>query len=188
MTSVHDFAGVAKRTTSQDRWLALGGPSGSGKSTLANWLLDTHPAWEGPHLRIEARPLDFGPARALEAPHIVFIDEVVDLGQLAQAMRLSWQGHRLLIATHLPRWALAILGPKGRFISTRINAESKITRELTRRELRVTPQAVRAYLRAFGPVYPEIDIVLERCPGGDFDRSLGRFLKFHRVERSRNLS
>jgi len=181
--AIHDFAGLAERTGAGDRWLALGGPSGSGKSTYARWLLDTHPGWQGPAHVLCARPLDLGVADPLE-PRIVVVDEVVTLWQLAGVVRLLGRGHRLIVCTHLPAMAFLPLRAlfRGRFVSTAVAGEAKVARELARRGLRYSEAAVRAYVRWFGPVYTEIDIVLERCPGEDFDRSLRWFAKFHRLD------
>ncbi|MEM6929936.1 MAG: hypothetical protein AAF602_23565 [Myxococcota bacterium] len=187
MTVIHDFARLGERTSRRDRWLALGGPSGSGKSTLTRWLLSTHRGWQGPSLVVQhdGPRLDLAPARALRSPHIVLVDEVVTIGQLGEVAGLLARGHRLLVCSHLPavcHLPLRLAGP-GRFVSTAVAGEAKIARELEQRGLRFTPRAVRTYLRRFGPVYPEIDIVLERCPSDDFDRALRRFDKFHRVTR-----
>ncbi|MEO0603068.1 MAG: hypothetical protein AAF211_16635, partial [Myxococcota bacterium] len=95
------------------------------------------------------------------------------------------RGHRVLVCSHLPSVChapLRFVAP-GRFVSMAVAAEAKIARALEERGLRFTPRAIRAYLLRFGPVYPEIDIVLERCPSDDFDRALRRFDKFHRVTR-----
>lgn len=183
MTAVDDFVGLAQRTGPRDRWLALGGPSGSGKSTLAAWLVATHPAWQGPRVVIDRRPLDVGSLPVLAEPHIIVVDEVTTVGQLAQVVRLLVQGHRAVVPTHLPRPAFAAiaLGWAGQFVATGRHDEghAKIARALTRRGLRFSMPAVRAYVRTFGAVYPEIDLVLERCPTRDFDRALAWFLKFH---------
>lgn len=185
MSDVHDFAGLACRTGPEDRWLALGGPSGSGKSTLARWLTREHPGWQGRHAVLESRPLDLSPMRMVTVPHIVVVDEITTIRQLVAATALLAQGHRLILATHLPKVAFVPLGLRwrGRFVSTarRDQAQQKLARALTARGLSFTDRALRVYLKRFGPVYPEIDLVLERCPTQDFDRALAWFDKFHRV-------
>lgn len=181
---VDDFVGLAGRTSAADRFVALGGPSGSGKSTLARWLLATHPGWRGPAEIVQARPI----ALDLDGPpRIVLVDEIVALSELAGAIRLLARGHRLIVCTHLPRPCFAPLRLRwrGRFVSTAIDGEAKIARALRRRGLRFTADTVRRYVRRFGPVYTEIDIVLERCPTDDFDRALRWFTKFHRLATTR---
>ncbi len=185
---VHDFLDLGRRDFRSARWLALGGPSGSGKSTLLRWLARTHPHWSSERFTcIEARPLPLhevpgGP------PHLVLVDETTTLADQRLVVRALARGHRLLVATHLPAavwWPLRLRWP-GELLSTATAGRAKITRELTRRGLSFSDAAVRAYVRHFGPVYPELDLVLERSPQvTDFDRALARFLKFHAVTRQR---
>lgn len=187
---IDDFAGLASRTSARDRWLALGGPSGSGKSTLTRWLLATHPGWAGDSrvfAHVGPEPLDLTEALALTEPGILLLDEIVRLDQLADTARLVLRGHRVLVCTHLPAPCFAPLGFafRGRFVSTAVAGEDKITRELRRRGLRVSSAGVRAYLARFGPVYTEIDLVLERCPTDDFDHAMRWFAKFHTLRRER---
>ncbi len=186
---VHDFAGLLDRTSGRDRWLALGGPSGSGKSTLTRWLLAAHPGWQGPSFvvaHLPGSPVDLTPAEQLTEPRVVLIDEIVTVPELVRAARLLRAGHRLLLCTHLPGPCFAPLRllARGRFVSTTVAGPAKIERALRRRGLRFSERGVRTYLRRFGAVYPEIEMVLERCPSDDFDVAMRRFDKYHRIQTS----
>ena len=181
--TVDDFLGLSGASDAGLRWRAFGGPSGSGKSTLSRWMLQTHRDWRGPVVEVTGRPLDWSGLQAAPVGCVVRVDEVLRVDELARVAGLLARGHRVLVATHLPAVAFWPLSWRwrGEWRSTRVDGVGKIARELDRRGITYSPAAVQAYVRQFGPVYTELDIVFERAPGHDFDQALARFLRYHRV-------
>jgi GTPase SAR1 family protein len=160
MTGFDDFLGLAGRDLSRFRVVVFHGRSGSGKSTAIRYLLENR-------FREERTGV---------------IDEITTFRDLVRRRsELNGEGP-ILVATHVdPRWfRLFVRGPMAVFRTDRDG--SKIGRYLARLGIEASPASVELYVRTFGATYTDVDLILERCPSPSFDRALGTFLKFHRIE------
>lgn len=158
MTLYDDFLGLAGLDLSPYRLIVFHGRSGSGKSTAIRFLLD----------------------HQLRHERIQVIDEIATIRELVNMRRVLRR--RSLVATHVsPLWVGLIAGGDMKVFRTDTDG-TKIARYLARLGVKASPAACDRYVREFGATYTDIDLILERCPSPEFDISLSRFLKFHRIE------
>lgn len=182
MSEVDDFLGLGATSLADLRWIALGGCSGSGKSTLAAWLVQTHPDL-GEARWLQDRPLSFEAAQDAR-DGLWVVDEVVSLRQLRAVGDLLARGNRVVVATHLPAVCFHLLRARwhGRYWHTDRGHE-KLARHLARRGVRSSDEGLRRFTSRYGANYTDLDIILEAAPNRDFDRSLARFERLHRLTR-----
>ncbi len=160
MTVFDDFLGLGGRDLSTFRLVVFHGRSGSGKSTAIHYLLENR----------------------FRQTRVGVIDEITTLRDLVRRRHELNGESPILVATHVdPRWFhLLVRGPIAVFRTDRDS--SKIGRYLGRLGIEASRASVELYVRTFGATYTDVDLILERCPSPSFDRSLGTFLKFHRIE------
>ena len=64
--------------------------------------------------------------------------------------------------------------------------EEKIERYLGHKQVPFSREAVVQYCQLFGANYLDVDFILERRPGADFDEALAYFLKFCQLDLTPN--
>ena len=150
-----DFLGLSALDLSSYGLIVFHGRSGSGKSTAIEFLLQNH-------FRNRA---------------VIVVDEIATPLDLVRARRLLRSSTTRLVASHVPPFLFRLFARRIAVFRTDRDS-SKIARHLQRRGVRASNAAVDEYVRRFGATYTDVDLILERYSKGDFDRALGRFLKF----------
>ncbi|MCJ8308030.1 MAG: hypothetical protein HRU27_08560 [Rhizobiaceae bacterium] len=183
-----DYLQLANRRLANTRLVVFIGCSGAGKSSYIQHLLAQHPdCRDRPVVRIEqGRPLTWH-EKVPDTPCLVVVDELLVMRDVWQIAKLLRAGHRLLVASHLPRpchWPLLLFGPMLQFQIDRLPA--KLFNALAQRGVRSSAGAVDRFIRQFGANYADLDMVLETGPDADLDSALRRFNRFYSVERVRN--
>ncbi|MFP6620065.1 MAG: hypothetical protein VB877_12015 [Pirellulaceae bacterium] len=171
----HQLMGLDLTST---RLVVFQGMSGSGKTTAIDYLCKHHDQFRGRSVRTFRLA---GP-RCLLPPlreQLVVLDDVRFLRQLLPLGRLLRRGNTVLVASHLlpvyfMPWRLR--WPSRVFVMDQ--DEAKIERYLARKEVGFSREAVLQYCRLFGANYLDVDFILERRPGNNFDEALAHFLKF----------
>lgn len=181
-----DFLDLDSRELERTRLLVFCGRSGSGKSTAIDHLLRVHPSFRGrDRKRLGGSPLDWSRLTPSPRPSLIVLDEIVRWRDLSPVARLLRDGNTVLAASHLPPAGFAIFRLFVTVACYRTDRQSaKLARYLERSGLSFTPAALEAYVRRYGSVYTEIEIMRERVPETSFDRMLRRFWKFHDVRPS----
>ena len=164
------------------------GCSGAGKSSYIEFLLSQHPDFtNGQVFRIvEGRPLSWS-EEIPDKPSLIVVDELLSLTDIWRIALLVLAGHRLLVASHLPRfchWPLKLFGSVAQY---RIDGlRSKVINELTARQVKYSESAVNSFVRQYGANYTDLDMILETCTVPDLDTALHHFSRFYSVERVLN--
>jgi hypothetical protein len=174
--SFDDFLGLAGCDFSRDRLIVFHGVSGSGKSTAIEALTTTHSGFRGRELlRLDGPPFP----RQIGHSAVIVIDELI----VPQDLTIVWLAIRragtLIVASHLHPMAFVpfrLFGPISFFATDR--DEAKIARALNQRGCESSSEAVRRFVHHFGASYTDLDLILERYPGGTFDQALARFERF----------
>jgi len=184
--SFDDYHRLAAVDLWSTRLLICQGMSGSGKTTAIEYLCQKHR-----HLRDRSACIFrlAGP-RCLLPPlqhELVVLDDVRFLRQLLPLARLLRAGNTVLVASHLsPRCflPLRLFWPSRVFVMDQ--DEGKIERYLAHKRVAFSHQAVLQYCQLFGANYLDVDFILERRPGVDFDQALAYFLKFYQLNLTPN--
>lgn len=178
---MHDFLKLKDSSFSDVRLVVLSGRSGSGKTTALNYLVHEHVDFKDSDVTIlSPAPINWDGLKV--AGDIVAIDELLFLNDLVQVYKLILCGKSVLAASHLPAplfYPLLYLC-SARLYQTDRDCE-KLAYYLNEKQIRYSQQALRCYKSIFGSVYTDLDIILERCPGDEFDRALYRFIKFNKI-------
>lgn len=182
-TAVDDHLNLLIRSLGDRRLIVFTGMSGSGKSTYIELLLAEHPdfadrdyTWIGP------APIAWPVAR--QSTELVVIDEVSQVVELWHVTRLLREGHTLLVASHLPFVFVRLLALRWPLAHFRTDQSiEKLEHSLALRGILFTSERVRDFVRSFGANYTDLEIVLERSDGKDFDRALDRFERSASIRR-----
>lgn len=184
MLAAHeDFLGLAARSFAGIGLVVFTGASGSGKSTALEFLRRRHPDFTGSDwIAVHRGPggLRFPSCRGC----VVAIDEIVAVRELWPLAGLL-RHNQVLVAAHLPRACFMVFAGCRRIRLFRTDRDrGKIQRLLERRGIRFSTAAVEDYCRVFGANYLDIEHILERCPGDDFDQSYAAFRRLCRLRRT----
>ncbi len=168
-----DFLGLASRSFTGIGLVVFTGISGSGKSTALEFLRH-HPDFSGPDWVAVHRGRE-----GLRFPRcrgsVVAIDELLTLGELRPLAGLL-RHNRVLVASHLPRACFLPFAGTRRIRLFRTDLDrGQIARLLARRGIRFSAAAVEDYCRGYGANYLDLEHIMERWPGNDFDRSYAAF-------------
>ena len=181
MTAFDDYLSLSGVDFEPVRCLSLTGVSGSGKTTYINHLLEVHPGFaQHPFDRYQG-PLIWGEVRPDNA--LVVLDDLLCWRDLVGAVSLLSRGHRLIVASHLPRCWLALLTspwPCAHFVLDK--DPIKLMRYLERHAVDYDAFAVKDFVRRFGANYTDIDIILEHEHSKDFSTAYRRFLRHCRLQ------
>lgn len=175
-----DFLGLMARDLSPYRVIVFHGRSGSGKSSAIRFLLEHHRVFRGRTCDWLNAPL-FRPS--VDNPELIVADDLTHPAQYAKLLPMLARGRTLLLASHLPLHWHHIVRPLARsviFLTDRDHG--KIRRYLASMQITASDAAVAAFVQHFGATYTDVDIILECCPGRDFDRALSRFLRSCKVQ------
>lgn len=180
-----DYLDLAHRDFSGTRLIAFCGVSGSGKSTMIEHFLKIRVRRETDYIHVRA---DAGGLRVDQVPPhsagagLIVLDELRERKDL-RVLKLALRRYRqVLVASHLRAPAFRFLFVP-RLIFDLDRDPGKIARYLAERRVPSSEEAVAVFFRNFGAAYTDVDIILERYPGLDFDAALGRFLRFDRLRR-----
>ena len=158
--SFDDALNLLGLTFSARRGVVFCGRSGAGKSTAIRFLLERHAQFS--HRRSEVHVLE-------------------ELYDWRDARRLwPFFGHRrpVLVASHWPLWLHRLMAPwLGVHVVDLDAPRIKIERALARRAITASAPAIQHFCSRFGANYTDLQIVLERYPGMDFDQAWRRFLR-----------
>ena len=177
-----DYHRLMDQELCSTRLLICQGMSGSGKTTAIEYLCQNHR-----HLRdrschtfrLEGPGCQFPPLQN----QLVVLDDVRFLRQLLPLWRVLAAGNTVLVASHLSARCflpLRLFWPSRIFVMDQ--DEGKIERYLARKQVSFSRQAVMQYCRLFGANYLDVEFILERWPGADFDEALAYFLKFCQLD------
>ena len=112
-------------------------------------------------------------------------NELATATDLRHLVTLLGRGNRVLAASHLPTAWLAPLRLRWRVAAFRTDRDpAKLGRHLDRLGVAWSPRTLAAYTARYGASYTELDLIRERHPGPDFDRSYRRFHRFERITRA----
>ena len=180
---VNDHLGLLGRSFASLRMIVFTGMSGSGKSTCIDLLLAEHPEFAGrDYAMIGPAPITWPGADP--RTELVVVDELLRIGDLKHVARLLRGGHTLIVASHLhPAWVrlFNMRWPADYFYTDR--ATEKLQRFLEGRGVRFTPERIREFGQAHGANYTDLEIILERSGGEDFDLAFERFRRSAWIER-----
>jgi hypothetical protein len=181
-----DYHRLGKTDLAATRLLVFQGMSGSGKTTAIDYLCQCHEQFRDRSAKTFRL---VGPGIQLPAlkEQLVVLDDVRFLRQLLPLGRLLRAGNTVLVASHLVPacflpWRLR--WPSRVFVMD--HDEAKIERYLARKGVAFSRDAVRQYCHLFGANYLDLDFILERRTGCDFDEALGHFVKFCELDLSPN--
>ena len=179
---LHDHLGLLEQSLAERQLIVFTGMSGSGKSSYIELLLDKHPDFQGrAHSTIRSEDL-LGPTPdSLEK--LVVIDELQRVRDLRPVVALLRQGHALLVASHLNSAWVSLFGltwPAANFDTDR--SAEKLKHYLHQQGVCFSARSVEEFCRLYGANYTDVDIVLERSGGDDFDRAFERFRRSASIE------
>ena len=184
--SFDDYHGLAGIDLHGTRLVICQGMSGSGKTTAIEYLCREHRQLRNRSPRIFRLS---GPV--IQIPllqnELVVLDDVRFLRQLVPLGRLLRAGNTVLVASHLSAsyfLPLRLFWPSRVFVMDQ--DEGKIERYLAHKRVAFSHQAVEQYCHFFGANYLDVDFILERRPGVDFDEALAYFLKFCQLDLTPN--
>ena len=176
-SSFDDFLGLRTRNFKQTRLVIFSGKSGSGKSTAIDFLLREHPDFKNKDSAwLRLRESHTGDALEKE---VIAIDELITNRDLTVLVKLLIAKKTVLAASHLNQtW----LRPLKIFWSCQMFVtdldESKIERYLKKQNKTYSPEAISYYCKKYRANYTDIDIIVERYPEKNFDKSLEYFERF----------
>ncbi len=181
-----DYLRLLDRSLAGFDALVFTGVSGSGKSSYLRLLVERHPDFDStPVSRIGPAPIDWHRVEPRE--ELVLVDEIHGPFELLRVARLLHAGHRLLVASHVPEWVGRIILAPWRVDFFRTDQDAaKLGRHLSRSGITHTPAALRDFVAVYGANYTDLEIVLERVGGDDFDRALRDFRKSTTIQRARS--
>ena len=183
-----DHLGLLERDFSGVDSLVFTGPSGSGKSTQIRLVCEHHPQFSGLRmLRVDPRiSAERRQARSILAGggiQLLVIDEMLSLRDWWHSRPLLAGPHKSLVATHLPAW-FAARGQRTRHIDTG-NGVRKLARYLDQRGVAYRPDDLELYVVRYGPVYTELQVILETSPRASLGEAMQQFHRFHKIHRTR---
>jgi hypothetical protein len=179
---VNDHLGLLQRSFEKPRLIVFTGMSGSGKSSCIELLLGEHPEFVGRgYATIGPAPISW--PEDIPPTELVVVDELQRFIELMQVARLLRAGHTLIVASHLqPAWVrlFNMRWPAAHFHTDR--STEKLQHFLEAHGVRFTPECVREFGETFGANYTDLEIILERSGGNDFDLAFERFRRSARIE------
>lgn len=188
MSTFIDYINMARYKIIDFDLIVFYGCSGSGKSTQIEELIESQ--WgDKEYSTISASPIPWKSlfSNPLSFKPLIQIDEVHQVRELRYLKKLLAQKYRLVVASHIhPVW-FHLLRLKYKVCIINLDRYSlKITMRLRQLKLKFSHQAIKLYLRNYGPSFIELDIILEHYGGNNFDQALRYFLKFNQITQSPN--
>ena len=179
-----DYHRLGKIDLAAKRLLVFQGMSGSGKTSAIDYLCQYHELFRDRSAKT-FRLVGSGIQLPALEEQLVVLDDVRFVRQLRPLGRLLRAGNTVLVASHLlpfyfMPWRLR--WPSRVFVMDQ--DEAKIERYLARKEVGFSREAVLQYCRLFGANYLDVDFILERRPGNNFDEALAHFMKFCELDLS----
>ena len=183
-----DYLNLSNQRLGRRRAIVFIGCSGAGKSSYIDFLLRQHPDFTNRQVFriLEGRPLSWNEIIP-DKPSLIVVDELLSFKDIWRTVQLMLAGHRLLVASHLPRfchWPLKLFGSVALY---RIDVlRTKVINALAARQVKYSEGAVDNFVRQYGANYTDLDIILETCEVPDLDTALHHFSRFYSVERVLN--
>jgi hypothetical protein len=179
---INDHLDLLKRSFGGVRMIVFTGMSGSGKSTCIDLLLAEHPDFAGRDY-VTIRPAAISWSEEDPSTKLVVVDELQSFRELWRIARLLRAGHMLIVASHLrPVWVRLF---NMRWPATHFHTDQsteKLQHFLKARGVRFTPERLREFGEAHGANYTDLEIILERSGGHDFDLAFERFRRSARID------
>lgn len=153
-----DVLGLSGLALGKRRGIVFCGRSGAGKSTAIRHLLEHHAAFRACRAEVEV------------------IEELYDWRDARRFWALAGHRRPVLVASHWPLWLHRLLAVVVRVHVIDLDSpRAKIERELARRGIPASPEAIAAFCDRFGANYTDLAIVLDRYPDMGFDQAWRRF-------------
>jgi hypothetical protein len=167
------------------RLLVFTGISGSGKSAAIQYLLERFPEIEGQgYETIVGNKLEWMPR--YETKWLI-IDEVINLFDAWRIRRLLKQGHRLIVASHLPAsmFKVICLCYAGLYLCT--DGESrKLAHYLSNKGIVYDACSMNRFISQFGQSYNTLDVVLSYSQSATLSMAMEYFDRQCRLSLSRS--
>ena len=142
------------------RGVVFCGRSGAGKTTAIRFLLERHAHF------------------CRRRSEVFVLEELYDWRDARRLWPVFAHRRPLLVASHWPLWLHRLMAPWLRVHVVDLDAPRiKIERALARRAIPASGPAIRHFCDHFGANYTDLQIVLERYPGMDFDQAWRRFVR-----------
>lgn len=185
--SLDDYLGLLSKDFSGVSTVIFTGPSGSGKSSQIRLLIDAHDHFRPMTKRSicpQAAGFSWRNCRSLlmnEPVDLLIVDEICTLRDALQARKLLWHVPRQILASHIKPWVIRAAGPTVQHVDTTVGGNIKLARYLDREGIAYTEGDLERYIRRYGSVFTELEIMLETCPAAKFDKVWETFHRFHKI-------
>ena len=187
-----DYLSLLQTDLASTEIVVVTGPSGSGKTSQIRLLLAEHNAYrhiEPVWIRTTSPNFSWNETRRCDEyrdPDLLVIDEILSPLDLFRAWPFLKRARRVLVASHLPAFLMWFTRRSLVHVETGSSID-KLKRFMDRLNIAYTVADLSAYVRRYGPVYTELQIMLEACPGTDLGHISTQFHRRHRISRRRRM-